>query len=175
MWPCQSDGDEAIVYDPKNLDREVTRFGFTLVVGAGRKDTICAAQYFWPKGSGKFDAIGLQLSTSGPQVDAQLRAFKEAGDSESQLYLQGLSDRIAEDMADYAHRHLRERYHLEPSHGTRWSPGYPAMADTKYNMTILELLGAADRLGVHITGAGEFSPTGTTAAVVCFHPDAPYT
>ncbi len=175
VWPCQSDGDEVVVYDPQVLDREIARFGFTVVVGAGRKDTVCAAQYFWPKDSGKHDAIGLQLSTSGPQVDAQLRAFREAGDSESQLYLQGLSDRIAEDMADYAHKHLRERYHFESAHGARWSPGYPAMADTKHNHTILQLLDATNRLGVRITEAGEFSPTGTTAAVVCFHPDARYT
>jgi 5-methyltetrahydrofolate--homocysteine methyltransferase len=175
VWPCQSDGDHVIVYDPTNLDTEIARFGFTLVIGAGRKDTVCAAQYFRPKESGRYDAIGLQLSTSGPQVDAQLRAFKEAGDSESQLYLQGLSDRIAEDMADYAHKHLRDRFHLEAAHGTRWSPGYPAMADTKYNHTILDLLDATNRLGVRITDAGEFSPTGTTAAVVCFHPDARYT
>ncbi|MCC6794636.1 MAG: homocysteine S-methyltransferase family protein [Candidatus Hydrogenedentes bacterium] len=175
VWPCQSSGDEVIIYDPNDLSREVARFGFSVVVGAGRKDTVCAAQYFWPKDSGKYDAIGVQLSTSGPQVDAQLRAFKEAGDSESQLYLQGLSDRIAEDMADYAHKHLRERFHFESAHGTRWSPGYPAMADTKYNHTILELLDASNKLGVRITEAGEFSPTGTTAAVVCFHPDARYT
>jgi 5-methyltetrahydrofolate--homocysteine methyltransferase len=174
-WPCQSNGNEVVVYDSRNLDREIARFGFSVVVGAGRKDTVCAAQYFWPKDSGKYDAIGVQLSTSGPQVDAQLRAFKEAGDSESQLYLQGLSDRIAEDMADYAHRYLRERYHFEPAHGARWSPGYPAMADTKYNKVILNVLGAAESLGVRITDAGEFSPTGTTAAVVCFHPDARYT
>lgn len=175
VWPCQSDGDEVIVYDPTDRKTEIARFGFTVVVGAGRKDTVCAAQYFFPKRSGKFDAIGVQLSTSGLQVDAQLRAFKEAGDSESQLYLQGLSDRIAEDMADYAHRHLRERFHFEPAHGARWSPGYPAMADTRHNRTILELLGAAEHIGVRITDAGEFSPTGTTAAVVCFHPDARYT
>lgn len=175
VWPCQSEDEEVIVYDPSNLKREIARFAFTRVIGAGRKDTICASQYFWPRNSGKVDAIGVQLSTSGPQVDAQLRAFKEAGDSESQLYLQGLSDRVAEDMADYAHRYLREKFHFEAAHGTRWSPGYPAMTNTAYNKTILELLGATDRIGVRITDAGEFSPTGTTAAVVCFHPDARYT
>ncbi|MDZ4861379.1 MAG: homocysteine S-methyltransferase family protein [Candidatus Hydrogenedentes bacterium] len=175
VWPCQADGDEVIVYDLNNLDEEIARFGFSLVIGPGRKDTVCAAQYFWPKDSGRMDAIGLQLSTSGPQVDSQLHAFKEAGDSESQLYLQGLSDRIAEDMAEYAHERIREHFHLESSHGVRWSPGYPAMADTKYNHTILNLLNATERVGVQITEAGEFSPTGTTAAVVCFHPNARYT
>jgi 5-methyltetrahydrofolate--homocysteine methyltransferase len=49
------------------------------------------------------------------------------------------------------------------------------MTETKYNRTILDLLHATELIGVKITEAGEFSPTGTTAAVVCFHPDAHYT
>ena len=64
VWPCQSDGDEVVVYDPHNLDREIARFGFTVVVGAGRKDTVRGA-VFLAEESGKYDAIGVQLSTSG--------------------------------------------------------------------------------------------------------------
>ncbi|MBX7255907.1 MAG: homocysteine S-methyltransferase family protein [Candidatus Hydrogenedentes bacterium] len=175
VYPCQSDGSEVIVYDPEDTSRIVCRFGFPLVIGAGKKDTVCAAQYFHPKNSGQFDAIGVQISTSGPHVDYHINKFREAGDSESTLYLQGLSDRVAEDLADYVHGKMRARLGFDAKHGIRWSPGYPAMADTKYNRTILETLHAQELIGVRITEAGEFSPTGTTAAVVCFHPDARYT
>ncbi len=175
IYPCQSEGDEVIVYDPENLGTELCRFGFTRVLGARRKDTVCAAQYFYPRESGKMDAIGVQLATSGPQVEEQIATFKAEGDSESALYLQGLSDRVAEDMADRVHAMLRDRMGAAPDQGIRWSPGYPAMADSLYNKTILELLGATERVGVRITEAGEFAPTGSTAAVVCFHPDARYT
>ncbi|MBI5093662.1 MAG: homocysteine S-methyltransferase family protein [Candidatus Hydrogenedentes bacterium] len=175
VYPCQSDGDEVIVYDQDDWSRTLCRFDFTVVIGGERKDTVCAAQYFYPKSSGKMDAIGVQLSTSGPQVDTQITAFRESGDSESTLYLQGLSDRIAEDMADHLHALQRKRLGFSAGHGVRWSPGYPAMANPENNKTILELLNAAERIGVRITDAGEFSPTGTTAAVVCFHPDARYT
>jgi 5-methyltetrahydrofolate--homocysteine methyltransferase len=175
VFPCQSEGEEAIVYDPDDPRREVCRLGFSVVIGSGHKDTICAAQYFRPRESGVLDAIGLQLSTSGPQVDEQLRVFRETGDSESNLYLQGLSDRVAEDLAEHIHGMVRQRLGFEPKHGIRWSPGYPAMADTQYNKTLLDTLEVGSRLGVAITEAGEFIPTGTTAAVVCFHPDARYT
>lgn len=175
VFPCQSEGDEVVVFDIADPSREIARFGFSVVVGAGRKDTVCAAQYFYPRDSGKFDAIGVQLTTSGPQVDAQLAAFRQAGDSESTLYLQGLSDRIAEDMAEYVHGILRARLGLDEKRGVRWSPGYPAMPDTRYNRVIAELLDATCRVDVRVTEAGEFAPTGTTAAVVCFHPDARYT
>lgn len=174
VFPCQADGDEVIVYDIEDPGKELCRFTFTLVIGADRKDTVCASQYFWPKDSGRYDAIGLQLSTSGPQVDGQLKKFREAGDSESCLFLQGMSDRVAEDLADRVHAKLREIMGYGPKHGVRWSPGYPALADAQHNKDILMLLKAAE-MGVRITEAGEFSPTGTTAAVVSFHPDARYT
>jgi 5-methyltetrahydrofolate--homocysteine methyltransferase len=175
VFPCQSEGDEVVVYDPDDLGRALARFGFSIVIGPGKKDTVCAAQYFYPKESGRLDAIGMQITTSGTHVDYHLAKFRDAGDSESTLYLQGLSDRVAEDMADYVHRWLRVRLGFDAKHGIRWSPGYPAMAETKYNRTILDLLHATELIGVRITDAGEFSPTGTTAAVVCFHPDARYT
>ncbi|GMV99213.1 MAG: methionine synthase [Candidatus Hydrogenedentota bacterium] len=175
VFPCQAEGEYVYVYDPADLSRELCRFRFDVVIGAGRKDTVCAAQYFYSQSLGQFDAIGLQISTSGPQVDDQINAFRESKDSESTLYLQGLSDRVAEDMADYIHGLLRERLGFDKARGARWSPGYPAISDTAYNESIATLLDATSRIGVKITEAGEFSPTGTTAAIVSFHPDARYT
>ena len=175
VYPCQSDGDEVVVCDPGDPSRELGRFGFAVVVGAGKEDVVCASQYFAPAGSDKMDAIGVQIATSGPQVDEQLAAFRESGDSEATLYLQGLSDRVAEDLAGRVHAMLRQRLGFDADRGIRWSPGYPAIPDTQYNKTILQLLNAAGQIGVTITDAGEFSPTGSTAAVVCFHPDARYT
>lgn len=175
IYPCQSAGDEVLVYDPDDFGVVLCRFGFTRVLGAMRSDTVCAAQYFYPRESGRMDAIGVQLTTSGPQVEAQIARFRAEGNSEAVLYLQGLSDRVAEDMADRVHAVLRERAGAAAGQGIRWSPGYPAMAETRYNRVILDLLNATARVGVRITEAGEFAPTGSTAAVVCFHPDARYT
>ncbi len=175
VYPCQSLGDEVLVYDPEEPEVELCRFGFTRVLGAMRKDTVCAAQYFYPRTSGKMDAIGVQLTTSGPQVEAQIAKFRAEGNFEAVLYLQGLSDRVAEDMADRVHALLRDRMGVTPGQGIRWSPGYPAMTETRYNRVILDLLSATAQVGVRITDAGEFAPTGSTAAVVCFHPDARYT
>lgn len=175
VFPCCSEGDEVVVFDPADPGVELARFRFAAVIGAGRKDVVSGAQYFLPRDAGRLDAVGLQITTSGPQVDPQLDAFRRAGDSESTLFLQGLSDRIAEDLADRVHRELRARLGREADCGIRWSPGYPAIPDTGHNRDILRLLDAGARLGIGITEAGEFSPTGTTAALVCFHRDARYT
>ena len=94
IYPCQSDGDEVLVYDPDDFGVVLCRFGFTRVLGAMRSDTVCAAQYFYPRESGRMDAIGVQLTTSGPQVEPN-RPIRAEGNSEAVLYLQGLSDRVA--------------------------------------------------------------------------------
>ena len=49
------------------------------------------------------------------------------------------------------------------------------MRDIHLNATIHELMGGGELLGVKLTDASEFSPTGTTGAVVSFHPEARYT
>jgi 5-methyltetrahydrofolate--homocysteine methyltransferase len=175
VYPCQSSGNQVILYDIGDRSRELCRFEFTPVIGAGKEDVVCAAQYFRAVDSGEYDAIGVQISSTGPQVDDQLKAFKESGDSESALYLQGLSDRLAEDMAEYLHEELKERLGFgRGRHGTRWSPGYPAITKTTQNIVLYTLLDAGNRIGVNVTEAGEFFPTGCTAALVSFHPDARY-
>jgi len=173
-FPAYSDGDQVIVLDPKDQKTELTRFTFDIVIGSNRDDIIAGAQYFRPKGDA-LDAIGLQISSAGAIVDDQLARFKAAGDSESALFLQGLSDRIAEDMAEYVHNQLRERLGLGGTkQGTRWSPGYPAITKIAQNIEIHRLLDAQKRIGARVTEAGEFFPTGCTAAIVSFHPDARY-
>ncbi len=172
IFPCYADDHDVVVIDPVDLRRELARFDFNDVGGAAKEDIVCAAQYFRPRHNGALDAIGLQIASSGAQIDEHLARIKQEGDSESHLFLQGLSDRIAEDLADHLHNQLRQR--LGVAKGTRWSPGYPAMTNVMNNATILRLLDATTKIGVHVTEGGEFQPTGTTAAVVSFHPAAKY-
>ncbi len=174
LFPAQSDGDEVIVYDPQNRDKELARFRFDVCIGKGKKDIFSVGQYVHPKTSGQWDAVGLQISTAGDKVEAGIKEFKTQNDSESALYLQGLSDRVAEDLAEYVHQLLRHGVgKKKDQHGQRYSPGYPAITDLSGNRAIWELLGAED-IGVTLTTANEFYPPSTTAAVVCFHKDAGY-
>src|SRR5690606_11233165 len=159
IYPCQADGDTVIVYDPETARDEIARFGFTVVIGGEKKDTVAGSQYFHPVDSGQLSAIGLQLTTSGPQVDDFLAEMKASGDSESNLFLQGLSDRVAEDMAEHLHQLMRELMGIGPKQGQCWSPGYPGLRDIHLNAKIHELLGGGELLGVKLTDASEFSPT----------------
>jgi 5-methyltetrahydrofolate--homocysteine methyltransferase len=174
LFPAQSDGDEVIICDPENREKEMARVRFDVCIGKGRKDIFSVGQYFHSKASGQWDMIGLQIATAGDKVEVGIEGFKAQNDSESALYLQGLSDRVAEDLAEYIHQLLRHGIGTKKDYrGQRYSPGYPAITDLSYNRVIWELLGAED-IGVTLTSANEFYPPSTTAAVVCFHKDAGY-
>jgi 5-methyltetrahydrofolate--homocysteine methyltransferase len=174
LFPAQSEGDEVIVYDSENKEKELARIRFDVCIGKGRKDIFSIGQYFHSVDSGQWDAIGLQLTTAGTGVEVGIEEFKAQNDSESALYLQGLSDRVAEDLAEYTHQLLCHGIGTKKENrGQRYSPGYPAITDLSYNRVIWELLGADD-IGVTLTSANEFYPPSTTAAVVCFHKDAGY-
>ncbi len=174
LFPAQSDGDEVIIYDSENREKEIARVRFDVCIGKGRKDIFSVGQYFHTVDSGQWDAIGLQITTAGIGVESGIEEFKTQNDSESALYLQGLSDRVAEDLAEYIHQLLRHGFGTKKENwGQRYSPGYPAITDLFYNRVVWELLGADD-IGVTLTSANEFYPPSTTAAVVCFHKDAGY-
>ena len=174
LFPAQSDGDEVVIYDPKDRNKELARLRFDLCIGRGRKDIFSVGQYFYSKASGQWDVIGLQISTAGNKVEGGIEEFRAQNDSESALYLQGLSDRVAEDLAEYIHKILCQRYGAKKdSLGQRYSPGYPAITDLVYNRVIFEILGA-EGIGVTLTSGNEFYPPSTTAAAICFHKDAGY-
>ncbi len=165
-----------IIYDPENLERELGRITWTVNIGksrGGKQDKFTVAQYFHPKDSGIMDVIGLQITTAGSTLEKAINTFKTENDSESALYLQGLGDRIAEDFAEYVHGLLRQRTGTKDRAGERYSPGYPALEDLINNKVIYDILQCED-LGITLTDANEFDPPSTTAAVVCFHPDAGY-
>jgi 5-methyltetrahydrofolate--homocysteine methyltransferase len=173
LFQCYGHDDEVVLHDPV-VHHEIARVPFTPVIGAGKKDVFSAAQYFYPRGSETWDIIGLQVTTAGIAVEKQIAAFKARGDTESAHFLQGLADRVAEDMAQYVHGRLREFMGVSAREGQRYSPGYPALKDLAVNRTITKLLNAEKTLGIRLTEADEFDPPGTTGAVACFHPDAGY-
>ena len=174
ILPAQSDGDDVILYHPENTEKELGRICFSVCLGKGQKDIFSTAQYFYPKSSGQMDAIGLQITTAGNASEKAIEVFKNENDSESALYLQGLCDRVAEDLAEYIHNLIRLRSgYKKGKQGQRYSPGYPALTDLLNNKVIWDILNAED-LGIQMTDANEFDPPSTTAAVVCFHSDAGY-
>jgi 5-methyltetrahydrofolate--homocysteine methyltransferase len=170
LFPCRSQSDRVLILDPVTK-KEIATFTFNDVIGQGKKDIFNVARFYNPD---QEDVIGIQISTAGPDVGRAVLGLKDR-DQESALFLQGLSNRVAEDMASQANAKLND-WIFGDSGGSscRYSPGYPAMSDIQNNQTIVDLLDALNQLRIEITEGYEFSPTSTTAAIVCFHPDAGY-
>lgn len=170
LFPCRGSDKTVTVLDPTS-GQPLRTLTFNDVIGQGKKDIFNVARYFNPE---RDDVIGIQLTTAGPNVDKAIQSFNDQ-DRESSLLLQGLSNRIAEDMAEHVNQILNEMVFKDlAGNSTRYSPGYPVMSDIENNRPLFEILNAEKLLGIQLTDGFEFYPTGTTAAVVCFHPGASY-
>ena len=104
------------------------------------------------------------------------------------LLLHGLGVEMAEALAEYWHRRIREEWGFadedgptlaglfrQQYRGGRYSWGYPACPDLEDNEKVAELLDAG-RIGIEVseeTGF-QYQPEQTTSAIICHHPRAKY-
>jgi 5-methyltetrahydrofolate--homocysteine methyltransferase len=174
-WPCQSEGDSLLVYDPETLNDDQPkirqRFDFPRQEG-GRE--LCLADYFAPKGSGKMDVVAFQVVTVGHEATRRFDALQEAGEYSEAYYLHGLAVQIAEATADYLHAHIRRELGLAPERGKRYSWGYPAIPELEDHEKVFELLPAESALEMSLTAAYQLVPEQSTAAIIVHHPEAKY-
>lgn len=162
IFPCKRNGDNIDIYDPENRDSMLASISTSIVRGV--KEQFKVADFISEDG----DFIGIQLVTAGTNVEKSVTDLTQKGDSEGAHLLNGLANRIAEDLARDTHNHLRRVTKVEK--GSRYSPGYPGI-DIVENIKLHKLLGG-EKIGITVTKSGEFSPSCTTGAIVCFHPQA---
>src|SRR5712692_9099479 len=183
-FPAQSEGNDAIVYDPENNTKELLRFTFPRQ-REGRKLTI--SDFFSPKSSGKMDVIGLSLVTMGARASVETQKLFEAGEYTKYLYLHGLSVETAEALAEYLHKkmreelgiagknspHIRDLFH-QKYRGSRYSFGYPACPNLEDQTKLFVLLRPEENVGVRLTTGFLLEPEQSTSAIVVHHPAAKY-
>ncbi len=107
-FPCNSDGNELIVWDPEDFDpanpRELERLVFPR---QPRHDRICLADFYRPFGSGEFDVVALQAVTAGDEVTELMATLEADGEFAEQLFVHGLGVQTAEGMAEWMHSRVR--------------------------------------------------------------------
>jgi 5-methyltetrahydrofolate--homocysteine methyltransferase len=102
------------------------------------------------------------------------------------LYFHGLSVEMAEALAEYWHRRIREEWGFadedgptlgglfkQQYRGSRYSWGYPACPDLDDQVKVAELL-EIDRIGVTVSEEFQLHPEQSTSAIVVHHPEAKY-
>jgi 5-methyltetrahydrofolate--homocysteine methyltransferase len=184
-FPANSDGNDLVIWKDDSRTSEWQRFRFPR---QAKDPWLCIADFFRPADSGEVDYAAFHIVTMGARV-SELTAQLFAEDRyQEYLLLHGLGVEMAEALAEYWHRRIREEWGFAeedgPSlaglfrqqyRGGRYSWGYPACPDLEDNEKVAELLDAG-RLGIEVseeTGF-QYQPEQTTSALVCHHPQAKY-
>jgi 5-methyltetrahydrofolate--homocysteine methyltransferase len=176
-FPCQSNGNELIVYDPQSMQeqngtlREMTRFRFPR---QSERERLCLADYFASVQSGKVDVVALQVVTMGQAASEAVQRLQQAGDYAEAYFMHGLAVEMAEGLAEYTNRLIRQELALDDHRGRRYSWGYPAIPDLADHEKVFQLLPAQNTIGVALTEAFQLVPEQSTVAIVVHHQQATY-
>ena len=183
LWPAVSEGDDLVLLAPGDSAREVARFSLPR---QKRDDGICVADFVRDADSGETDVVGLQAVTVGARASDVEREHFAADRYRDYLYLHGLGVEMAEAMAEYTHKRIREDLgfgHTDARdmdklirhgyRGARYSFGFPACPNLEDQDQLLRLLGA-ERVGIRLGEEAQLDPEQSTSAIVLHHPRARY-
>ena len=187
-WPCNSEGDDLIIYQPPERGREPTRdelrrFTFPR---QNRSPFWCLSDFWRPYESGIFDVAAFFVVTAGRRVSQIAMEYFKQDMYRDYLYMHGLSVEVAEAMAEYMHKQIRmelgiadgdardvRRLFQQGYQGSRYSFGYPACPNLDDQAKLFHLL-QPGRIGVSLGEEYQMEPEQSTSAIVAHHPDARY-
>lgn len=171
-FPCQSDGNDLIIYEDVTGKKEVTRFSMPR---QPHDDHLCLADYYASVESGQMDVVALQVVTVGREATKKTEKMQAAGDYAEAHFTHGLSVQAAEATANYLHEHIRKELGIAENQGKRYSWGYPAIPELEDHFKVFKLLPAAEsELGLSLSISGQLIPEQSTAAIIVHHANAKY-
>ena len=184
-FAANSEGNDLVVWKDETRTAEWLRFTFPRQPAS---PYLCIADFFRPVSSGDADYAAFSIVTMGPAISEATAALFRDNRYTEYLLLHGLGVEMAEALAEYWHRRVREEWGFadedgptltglfrQQYRGGRYSWGYPACPNLEDNAKCAELVGA-DRIGVEVSeeSSWQFHPEQTTAAIICHHPKAKY-
>ena len=182
-FPAQSDGDDLVVFDPEDHDREIERFRFPRQGGRKR---LCISDFFRSVDSGVKDVLPMHCVTMGPVVSERAKTLFENDAYAEYLYLHGMGVECAEALAELWHKRIREelgvagddhpevrKLFAQHYQGSRYSFGYPACPEMSDQEKLFRLL-EPERIGCRLTENWQIDPEQSTSAIVVHHPEAKY-
>jgi 5-methyltetrahydrofolate--homocysteine methyltransferase len=183
FFPAQSEGDDLIVYDADGSGREAVRFTFPR---QPKRRRLCISDFFRPVTSGEMDVVAFHVVTMGSRVSERAAELFEANEYREYLYLHGLGVEMAEALAEFWHKRVREELGIagedsatieelfdQGYRGSRYSFGYPACPNLEDQKQIFDLLDP-ERIGVSLSEEFQLVPEQSTSAIIVHHPEAKY-
>lgn len=190
-WPCNSDGDDLVIYEPPplELDRpelhgpELGRFTFPRQQKA---PYWCLSDFWRPRSGGSVDVVAFSIVTAGQRVSAVAREWFERNEYQQYLFLHGLGVELAEALAEYIHKQVRielgaaghdardlGKLFQQGYQGSRYSFGYPACPRLEDQVLLMKLL-RPERIGITLSEEFQLDPEQSTSAMISYHPEARY-
>ena len=170
-FPCNADGNELVIFDPEDHDKEINRLVFPR---QPKHDRICLADFYRPLGDdGVRDVVALQGVTVGPEVTELMEQLEKEGEFAEQLYTHGLGVQSAEGLAEWLHYKVRQDLDIPSNQGRRYSWGYPACPDQSEHTKVWDLLELGE-VGMYLSDGYAVMPEQSTVAIIAHHPQAVY-
>ncbi len=190
-FAVNSEGNDLIVWSDDTRTEILERFTFPRQKkeqGKGQKDSdqLCIADFF--KLAPTPDYAAFSIVTMGNLISEETARLFESNSYTDYLHLHGLGVEMAEALAEYFHKRIRDEWGFgnedgdsiaglfrQKYRGGRYSWGYPACPDLEDNEKVAHLL-HAKKLGIEVSEetGWQYHPEQTTSAIICHHPQAKY-
>jgi 5-methyltetrahydrofolate--homocysteine methyltransferase len=184
-FPANGDGNDLVIWTDETRSAERARFRYPRQTKA---PFYCIADFYRPADGDEVDYAAFTIVTMGSAISERTAKLFADDRYQEYLLLHGVGVEMAEALAEYWHRRIREEWGFAhedgPSlaglfrqqyRGGRYSWGYPACPDLEDNMTVMQLL-EGERIGLECnedTGF-QYQPEQSTSALICHHPQAKY-
>lgn len=186
-FPVHSEGDDLVVFDAEDHDREIERFSFPR---QGKNRRLCISDFFRDadecREMGRKDVLGLSCVTMGQTISEVCKTLFEADDYQQYLYMHGMGVETAEALAELWHKRMRQELGIagddssktsdlfaQKYRGSRYSFGYPACPEMSDQDKLWRLIDPS-RIGCELTENWQIDPEQSTSAIVVHHPEAKY-
>jgi 5-methyltetrahydrofolate--homocysteine methyltransferase len=185
LFPCNSEGDDIILYDEKGQEMKRLHHLRQQRKKARSNTNFCLSDFVAPADSGKVDYVGAFAVTAGIGIEKHVKQYEEAHDDYNAILLKALADRLAEALAEYTHMKIRKEiwayaadenldntaFIKEKYRGIRPAPGYPACPEHSEKGSLFELLGV-DK--IKLTESYAMYPAASVSGWYFAHPESKY-
>ena len=188
LWPANASGDDVILYQDLEKQKEISRFHFIR-----RQQTLlnqpqyCLSDFIAPVESDRTDYLGAFAVCAGAGVDQLAKEFEEDNDDYNAIMTKALGDRFAEGMAEYTHKKVRNLWGFgqkenlsnqdlikEKYQGIRPASGYPCQPDHTEKDVIWELLEVKKNIGLELTESRAMDPGSSVSGLYFSNPESKY-
>ena len=104
-FAANADGDDLVLFEDESRTKELMRYTFPRQT---ESPWLCISDFFRPVDSGEPDWASFQVVTMGARVSEEAARLKADDQYQNYLYLHGLGVEMAEALAEYWHRRIRE-------------------------------------------------------------------